>query len=423
MASIYQRGKRGTWWIKYYASGKQVHRSLKTTNAREAQRAKRLVEGEEAKGELIAPSSTPLPEFLAGYCRFLSTIRTAKSYKNDLSVLRMIFGPACDALQPGSCVNKRWASAARAAPPAKPGATHIHARLLEELTPARIEDLIARRIRQDGIAPKTANLLRGCLHRMFNFAIKTLGFVAPDRGHPNPAAAVERRSEQAQSIRFLTLPEIQAQLKVLRDDPTLLAMAAMYIYAGLRRSEALWLTVEDMDLDRRLLHVRAKTVDGQFWQPKTKRNRVVPISEDLLSLLADYQPQRTGPWFFPSPAGRRWDPDNYSQTLRELNKAHGLKWSCLDFRHTFGSHLAQKGESLYKIATLMGNSEAICQKHYAALVPEKMHDAVEFAKPSEPDKPQDPSSAGVIKHLLEKIELLEAEKLAQQPSPRLRIAR
>ncbi len=37
-----------------------------------------------------------------------------------------------------------------------------------------------------------------------------------------------------------------------------------------------------------------------------------------------------------------------------------------------------KGESLYKISELMGNSPEICRRHYAALVPEKMRDTVEF---------------------------------------------
>lgn len=36
------------------------------------------------------------------------------------------------------------------------------------------------------------------------------------------------------------------------------------------------------------------------------------------------------------------------------------------------------GESLYKIATLMGSSPEICRRHYAALVPEAMADTVEF---------------------------------------------
>ena len=110
MAFIFQRGKRGTWWIKYYVDGQQVYRSLKTTVAREAERIKKLIEGQEASGDLVAPSRIPLPEFLEEFCRFLSTIRTPKSLKNDVSVLRTIFGPVCEGLQPGSCVNVRWGS-------------------------------------------------------------------------------------------------------------------------------------------------------------------------------------------------------------------------------------------------------------------------------------------------------------------------
>ena len=37
-----------------------------------------------------------------------------------------------------------------------------------------------------------------------------------------------------------------------------------------------------------------------------------------------------------------------------------------------------KGESHYKVSALMGNSPDICQKHYAALAPESLVDAVEF---------------------------------------------
>ena len=58
-----------------------------------------------------------------------------------------------------------------------------------------------------------------------------------------------------------------------------------------------------------------------------------------------------------------------------------LPWMWLDFRHTFGSQLAQKGESLYKISKLMGNSPEICRRHYAALIPEEMRDTVEFDTP------------------------------------------
>ena len=77
-------------------------------------------------------------------------------------------------------------------------------------------------------------------------------------------------------------------------------------------------------------------------------------------------------------AGLRLEVDNFSRDLRNANKKVGLKWTCLDFRHTFGSQLAMKGESLYKISALMGNSPDICWRHYAALIPETLTDSVEF---------------------------------------------
>jgi hypothetical protein len=85
-----------------------------------------------------------------------------------------------------------------------------------------------------------------------------------------------------------------------------------------------------------------------------------------------------GGWYFPSPEGKRWDPDNFSQDLHAANAASNLPWTCLDYRHTFGSQLAMKGESLYKIATIIGNSPEICRRHYAALLPEAMASTVEF---------------------------------------------
>jgi site-specific recombinase XerD len=73
-------------------------------------------------------------------------------------------------------------------------------------------------------------------------------------------------------------------------------------------------------------------------------------------------------WFFSSPNGKRWDPDNLSRYLRKVNDETGLDWNGLVFRHTFGSQLAMKGESLYKISALMGNSPEICRRLYAVLI-------------------------------------------------------
>lgn len=76
--------------------------------------------------------------------------------------------------------------------------------------------------------------------------------------------------------------------------------------------------------------------------------------------------------------GKQWDPDGFSHRLRDINRSLGLPWSALDYRHTFGSQLAMKGESLYKISELMGNSPEICRRHYAALLTESLVECVEF---------------------------------------------
>jgi len=64
--------------------------------------------------------------------------------------------------------------------------------------------------------------------------------------------------------------------------------------------------------------------------------------------------------------------------LRAANQKAGPSWTCLDYRHTLGSQLAMKGESLYKIATLMGNSPEICRRHFAVLLPEALKTTVGF---------------------------------------------
>ena len=378
MASIFRKPGGEIWWATYYHDGKRIRHSLRTRDERVARRKLKKLEGELVTGELERKTTTPLCPLLEQFCAQLATVRTGKSYKNDVSYLRTFFGPVCDALEPGSTVNHRFRGRKLANAPDRLKHRHVHVRTLEELTAGKIDGFIATRIREDGISPKTANRSREVLHVMFNYAIRQHGFRSPDRRFPNPADAVPRRREDDPQIRFLSLAEISEQLEVLKDHSLIQVMVAMYIYAGLRREEALWLTARDVDLEGGMIRVCKKTVDGETWRPKTRRNRRVAISSALRGHLESYQRATGCVWYFPSPRGKRWDPDNFSQTLRETNRAAGLAWSCLDYRHTFGSHLARKGESLFKISELMGNSPEICRRHYAALVPEEMRDTVEF---------------------------------------------
>jgi integrase len=412
MASLYKRGKK--YWATYYVNGEQIKKSLETADERVAKNKFKKIEYELAIGELEVASKLPLPMILESFCQELKANRTFKSYKNDFSRLRIFFGPVCESLKVGVAGTKLGDSKKQGYD--KFEGKHIKADLLEDVTPQMIYRFISERKQDSKWSPKTVNLLRQTLHKLFSFAIKHYNFKSRDRKAANPAAVVSKDKESAPNIRFLKKDDITKQLEILKEEKTIHAMVATYIYAGLRREEALWLTHDDIDLDKKLIKVQAKEIDGEYWQPKTKKNRVVPISSDLFDILKNYHQPFNCVWFFPSPTGKKWDTDNFSQDLREINKKYSLDWSCLDFRHTFGSHLAQNGVSLYKISTLMGNSPEICRRHYAALIPEEMADVVEFNNSANED---DSEAKELLKEILDEMR----DRKANGVKPKIRLVR
>jgi integrase len=382
MASLVCRGK--TYYLQWRIGSRIKRRSLRTTSTQIAREKLRQFESAQFQGEeSLGPTRTKLTDILTRYAEHVRATKTPKSAQTDIYYLRQMFGPIC----PGLVINSRRTSRRTMKRPPKPGQdlrfkmVVIEVGYLEQITTADVAAFIAAHVKSRGLKPKTANRYREIVNRLFNWAMAEQGVRMPH--DTNPAAKVARYKEAAPQIRFLTLDQIATQMTVLANHKLLRALVAVYIYAGLRREEALWLTMDDVDWSAGpygTIRVRAKTVEGRSWQPKTKGNRAVPISSTLRGILVDYIPKVTPQrWLFPSPQGCRYDPDNFSSDLCLVNSKAGLVWTCLDFRHTFGSHLAMKGESLYKISTLMGNSPEICRRHYAALLPEALTDSVEFS--------------------------------------------
>ena len=369
--------RNGIYYLHYFENGVRKRMSLRTNSFRLAQEKQRQFDSARVRGEDTTLSTrTPLTTILPAYIHHMRVRYTANGFNADISSLRGMFGPICPELEHGRRSSKRL----RVPVDGRLREPVIAASYLEQITTAQISEFILERVRRRDLQPKTANRYRELMQRLFNWAMQERGIRMP--GGVNPASKVKRYTERAPQIRFLTKPQIKEQLQVLEKLPMLHAMVAMLIYAGLRREEALWLTCDDVDFgagNQGVIRVQSKTVDGVFWEPKTKRNRIVPISKALRNYLEEYVPtQVNGNWFFSTPKGCRWHPDNFSQYLREVNEVAGLKWGCLDFRHTFGSQLAMKGESLYKISAIMGNSPEICRRHYATLLPESLLQSVEF---------------------------------------------
>ena len=315
MASLLKRGS--IYYLSYYVGGTEIRTSLDTDSFQIAKERQRQFESAQLRGEDIPlPTRTPITDFVTAYVNHIRTVKTPKSAQTDICYLRDAFGPICMALE----ITSRKPSLAAKKRPPKDGqdrrrrALVIEAPCFEQITTAQVSEFISGQVQIRGLAPKTANRYREILYRLFNWAMNERGVRMP--ADKNPVVKVGRYKERAPEIRFLSLAQIEEQLDSLAHSVQLQTMVAVLIYAGLRREELLWLIHDDFDFKTGLhgmIRIRAKTIHGESWQPKTRVNRAAPISSNLRRYLDAYH-QRIVPcgWYFPSPQGRRWDPDNTS---------------------------------------------------------------------------------------------------------------
>lgn len=61
--------------------------------------------------------------------------------------------------------------------------------------------------------------------------------------------------------------------------------------SGLRRDEIFNLTWQDIDFENKLVYINAKQPDKLLleWEPKDHHNRMVPLTEQTIKLLAEMQ--------------------------------------------------------------------------------------------------------------------------------------
>ncbi|WP_026842258.1 tyrosine-type recombinase/integrase [Citrifermentans bremense] len=383
MACLRKKGNR--YYIKDYVGGKEKWLATGSDVFKIADHMLTQYKLEKAQGLSPFPTETPLEDALKGFCKHLRGVLRPENYSKDLSRLRMIFGHACADL---------GRSDVEAEPDPLPNDDLvIKVKNLEDLTTCKVTDFLDDQAEERGLSPKTLNNYREMLHRFVSWAISQKGKRFP--GRINPIDEVAVREVKPVPISYLTMNEIRQQLAGLDTFPVLQVMVAILIYAGLRREELLWLRTGDIVKcsDGFRILVQAKIVDGVYWRPKNKVDRYVPVSPTLLPYLERVLP--TDPedrWLFTTPTGMRWDGDNFSAMLREANQAAANKlaeegevpmpiWSCLDFRHTFGTMLASHNVSLYIIAEWMGNSPEICKKHYAKLIQNLTDRYVDFMNP------------------------------------------
>jgi integrase/recombinase XerD len=155
-----------------------------------------------------------------------------------------------------------------------------------------------------------------------------------------------------------TLPNVLSKEEVQKiltslDNQKHLAMLVTIYACGLRRGELLGLKPNDILADRKLIHIR---------QAKGKKDRVVPIPQDVIDMLRDYYREfRPKEWLFEGAKdGEQYGERSIQAVFQNaLAKAGITKPATLHWlRHSYATHLLESGTDLRYIQEMLGHSSS-----------------------------------------------------------------
>lgn len=129
---------------------------------------------------------------------------------------------------------------------------------------------------------------------------------------------------------------------------------------GMRRAELCNLLYKDVDMDSLLIKVEGKG----------KKQRLIPIGNDLQKILADYlgrlRPKSEVPYFFLTEKGKKLSEKFVYTKVKSYLSAISQKEkrSPHILRHSFATHLLNNGAEISKVKTLLGHSSLASTQVY-----------------------------------------------------------
>lgn len=170
--------------------------------------------------------------------------------------------------------------------------------------------------------------------------------------------------------RFFFEEEIEA-LNDRIEDPDFHLAFEIYLYHGLRRAELAKLMIQDVDFKNNVFYVK---------KTKGKKDRVVPIHEDIRDALKAYVKSRQndiGPLF------PKWrSPDTYSRLFKKYARRAGLREDVKlkGTRHSCATYLLRSGADLKRAKELLGHRDIKTTEIYAKVDVETIRSAMNKLK-------------------------------------------
>lgn len=177
----------------------------------------------------------------------------------------------------------------------------------------------------------------------------------------NPAISIVSPKLPKKLPKVLTISEIE---KILKNNltPLELSIVELLYSAGIRVSELTRLELKNLDLSQKIIKVFGKG----------SKERIVPINKKCVLALNSYLKKRelialkfdSAPYLFLNDKGKPVSRQKVYQIIKRQGELINKKISPHTLRHTFATHLLERGADLRVVQELLGHSSIVTTQLY-----------------------------------------------------------
>lgn len=188
----------------------------------------------------------------------------------------------------------------------------------------------------------------------------------------SPAASVAIPKKERRTQTYLRPEEYAKLLSAAGSNPRDFAILQIFLQTGVRVSELVHLTLQDVDLVNKVLKV-----DG-----KGSKERTIPLEKKAIQAIKNYKavrPQSTDQYLFLNYEGEGLSRRGAEKIIEKYRLLSGItkRFSCHSLRHTFGSYKAEQGISPFQLKEWMGHSSISVTQLYVHMGRESSRRAME----------------------------------------------
>lgn len=223
---------------------------------------------------------------------------------------------------------------------------------LSSITKKDVYDAVYEEI-DSSLSPHSKKTVLKMVKRIFQMAVEE-GVL--DR---NPCIGIKVRVPEIEQ-KVLTNTEVDIFLREAKaTNHRFYPIWAMALMTGMRSGEMFALKWTDINLEGKTISVTKQwTSKGGFGPTKTQKNRIVPISDDLLRFLTELKLQRAAESEFVLPQLTEWRVGMAAKVTKDFCAAIGVTdVKFHDLRATFITSLLSRGEPLARVMAMVGHRE------------------------------------------------------------------